>query len=60
MDGKGDGPSGLEAPANRGATMDRFEWALDGGETDAMTFIELTKAEKEAVVAYLQFLDEQP
>ncbi len=56
MNGEGDGPSGIGAPANAGATMDRFEWALDGGETDAMTFLKLTTAEKKAVVAYLQTL----
>lgn len=59
MDGKGAGPSGLGAPKNRGATRDMFEDALAGGETEAMTFIELTEAEKVAVLAYLQFLETQ-
>ncbi len=59
MEGEGDGPSGIGAPPNRGATKDRLEWALDGGETDAMTFIELKSKEKTAVLAYLKFLDEQ-
>ncbi|NQW22468.1 MAG: cytochrome c [SAR202 cluster bacterium] len=60
MDGKGDGPAGLGAPANRGSTRARFEWALGGGETGAMVFIQLNRAEKDAVMAYLDFLGEQP
>lgn len=60
MEGRGDGPADVGAPANRGATKDRLKWALGGGETDAMTFIKLTSTEIDAVVAYLQFLGEQP
>ena len=60
LDGKGNGPSGVGAPANRGATKDRLEWALDGGETDAMTFIKLSSKEKDAVLVYLAFLATQP
>ena len=60
LDGKGNGPSGVGAPANRGKSKDLFEAALAGGETEAMTFIKLTKAEKTAVLAYLQFLDTLP
>jgi mono/diheme cytochrome c family protein len=56
LQGEGDGPAGVGAPPNAGGTLERLDWALEGGETDAMTFIKLTKAEKEAVVAYLQFL----
>ena len=56
LQGEGDGPAGVGAPANAGGTMERLDWALEGGETDAMTFIKLTRAEKEAVVAYMQFL----
>lgn len=59
MDGEGDGPSGIGAPANKGATADRLDWALEGGETDAMTFIELSSKEKKAVLLYLKFLGEQ-
>jgi mono/diheme cytochrome c family protein len=59
MDGEGDGPSGMGAPANMGATADRLDWALEGGETDAMTFIELSSKEKKAVLLYLEFLGEK-
>ncbi len=59
MDGEGNGPSGVGAPPNKGATKDRLDWALEGGETDAMTFIDLSRKEKEAVLLYLKFLGEQ-
>ncbi len=60
MDGKGDGPAGVGAPANRGATRDRLKWALAGGETDAMSYFKLTNAEMDAVLEYLAFLAGQP
>lgn len=60
LDGRGDGPSGLGAPPNRGATGELLKWALDGGDTGAMLFIKLTNEEKDAVLAYLKYLGEQP
>ncbi|GEM_PF-2329742 len=65
LDGKGKGPAGVDAPPNRGKTEEQLRYALAGGVTDSgnpplMTFIKLTDEEIAAVVAYLQYLAEQP
>lgn len=59
LDGKGNGPAGLDAPANRGASEQMVRGALGGG-VDAMSYIKLTSTEITAVVAYLQWLATQP
>ena len=57
-DGKGDGPSMLGAPPNRGATEDMVQNAL--ASFPDMSFIKLTNDEIKAVVVYLAYLAEQP
>ena len=59
LDGKGQGPSGLAAPPNRGASEEKVRAALAGG-VPVMSFIKLTEDEITAVVAYLRYLGEQP
>lgn len=58
FDGKGAGPSGLNAPANRGKSETAVRDALKNAQM--MSFIKLTDEEITAVVAYLQYLNEQP
>jgi len=62
LDGKGDGPAGIGAPANRGLDMTKFKAAISDGESGAMEFLdgELTLSEREAVVEYLGWLGTQP
>jgi len=57
-DGKGDGPSMLGAPPNRGATEEMVRNAL--ASFPDMSFIKLTNDEIKAVVVYLAYLAEQP
>ena len=59
LDGKGQGPSGLNAPANRGAPEAKVRNALSGA-IPMMAFIKLTDDEIDAVVAYVQYLGTQP
>ena len=59
LDGKGQGPSGLGAPPNRGASESKVRAAL-AGAVPVMSFIKLTEEEITAVVAYLRYLGEQP
>ena len=59
LDGKGQGPSGLGAPDNRGASEGKVRAAL-AGAVPVMSFIKLTEDEIAAVVAYLRYLGEQP
>lgn len=58
MDGKGNGPSGVGAPANRGASSSMVKEALAGVEL--MDFIKLNSQEVQAIAAYLQYLNTQP
>jgi len=58
MDGKGAGPSGLSAPPNLGKSEVVVRGALK--DVELMGFIKLGDGEIEAVVAYLQYLSEQP
>lgn len=58
-DGKGGGISGLGAPDIRGAKEAKVRGALIGG-VPLMSFIKLSDEEITAVVAYLQYLNEQP
>ena len=51
--------AGDTAPDIRGATATKLRDALGGGAA-AMSFIELSSDEIDAVVAYLQYLNEQP
>ncbi|MBN4064836.1 hypothetical protein JYU04_03775 [Dehalococcoides mccartyi] len=62
LDGKGNGPAGIGAPANRGLSMSKFEAALTEGESGAMEFLQgvLTASEKKAVIEYLGWLETQP
>ena len=59
LDGKGGGISGLGAPDIRGAKEAKVRGALIGG-VPLMSFIKLSDEEITAVVAYLQYLNEQP
>ena len=59
FDGRGQGPSGEAAPDNRGASEEKVRNALKGG-VPLMSFIKLTDDEIKAVVAYLQYLNQQP
>lgn len=54
LDGKGGG-----APYIQGASKAQLRQALAGG-AQAMTFIKLNDAEVDAVVAYLEYLSQQP
>lgn len=58
MDGKGNGPAGVGAPANRGADETKVRAALD--TVELMSSVKLTDEEIKAVVAYLAFLGKQP
>ncbi len=62
LDGKGDGPAGVGAPSNRGASLSQFEAAITEGESGAMDFLDgqLTRSEKAAVIEYLAWLATQP
>ncbi|MBI4337597.1 MAG: cytochrome c [Chloroflexi bacterium] len=57
LDGKGSKTVG--APDNRGASEAQVRAAIDGGVA-MMSFIKLSDQEITAVVAYLQYLNEQP
>ena len=57
-DGKGEGVAGLGAPDIRGAPEAKVRAALGGG-VPLMSFIDLSDEEIEAVVAYLQYLNQQ-
>ena len=59
LDGKGNGTAGVGAPPNRGAAEAKVRAALSGG-VPLMSFIKLTEDEITAVVAYLQYLNDQP
>jgi len=59
LDGKGGGISGLGAPDIRDRKEAQVRGALTGG-VPLMSFIKLNDAEITAVVAYLQYLNEQP
>lgn len=60
LDGKGNGPAGVSAPPNRGATEDQFRKALVNPDS-VMTYIfKLSDEEIKALVAYLQYLNTQP
>ncbi len=58
MDGKGNGPAGVGAPANRGADEAKVRTALS--TVALMSSVKLTDDEIKAVVAYLAFLGKQP
>lgn len=58
LDGKGNGPAGVGAPANRGKTEGDVRNALVSVEL--MNIVKLTDAEITAVAAYLQYLNQQP
>jgi len=58
MDGKGNGPAGVGAPANRGADENLIREKL--GTVELMASVKLTDAEIKAVAAYLKFLATQP
>lgn len=58
LDGKGGGTSGVNAPPNRGKTEADVRQALL--VVRDMSFIKLTDAEINAVVAYLKYLNELP
>ncbi|MDA1279062.1 MAG: hypothetical protein O3B95_03345 [Chloroflexi bacterium] len=62
LDGKGDGPANVGAPANRGLDLAKFEAALTDGESGAMEFLQgkLTKSQTEAVIEYIGWLGTQP
>lgn len=62
LDGKGDGPAGIGAPANRGLDRAKFESALTDGESGAMEFLQgqLSKNETNAVLEYIAWLGTQP
>lgn len=53
LTGKGDGVSGVGAPNIRSATKAQIQGALAGG-VPLMSFISLTPAEIDAVLAYIQ------
>jgi len=57
--GGGKTKAGDTAPDIRGATATKLRDALGGGAA-AMSFIKLSTDEIDAVVAYLQYLNEQP
>jgi mono/diheme cytochrome c family protein len=59
LDGKGEGIAGLGAPDIRGKKEAQVRGALIGG-VPLMSFIKLSDEEITAVVAYLQYLNEQP
>lgn len=59
LDGKGGGTSGLGAPDIRDRKEAKVRGALSGG-VPLMSFIKLSEEEITAVVAYLQYLNEQP
>jgi mono/diheme cytochrome c family protein len=58
LDGKGKGTSGVDAPPNRGKSEAEVRKALS--TVGMMTFIKINDEEIKAVVAYLQYLKEQP
>lgn len=58
LDGKGNGPAGVGAPANRGADEARVRTAL--GAVELMSGVKLNDDEIKAVVAYLAYLGKQP
>lgn len=58
LDGKGSGTSGVGAPPNRGKSEAEVRAALMG--VPQMSFIKLSDDEIVAVVAYLQYLNQQP
>ncbi len=62
LDGKGDGPAGIGAPANRGLDRSKFDAAISDGESGAMEFLDgqLNNSEKDAVIEYLGWLGTQP
>ena len=57
-DGKGNGPSGVGAPPNRGLDEERVRTALKNVEM--MRIVKLNDDEIKAVVAYLAYLGKQP
>ncbi len=58
LDAKGGGPANVNAPNIRGATEQKFRAAAGGG-APLMTFIKLSDEEIEAVLTYIQYLDQQ-
>ena len=62
LDGKGNGPAGIGAPANRGMDKSKFDAAISDGESGAMEFLDgqLTSSEEKAVIEYLGWLGTQP
>lgn len=58
MDGKGAGPSGLNAPLIRGKTEVHVRGAL--ASIQMMSIVKLNDEEITAVAAYLQYLDTLP
>ncbi|MBI2916644.1 MAG: cytochrome c [Chloroflexi bacterium] len=59
LDGKGQGPAQVNAPNIRGKTEGDVRAAIQGG-VPMMGFLILTDEDITAVVAYLQYLNEQP
>lgn len=60
MDGKGNGPAGVGAPTIRGKMEGDVRAAISGGVPMMTTIITLNDEEISAVVAYMQYLSEQP
>jgi len=58
LDGKGSGPAGMAAADIAGADAARIQSAVNGG-VDVMSFIELSRAELEAVTAWIQTLGQK-
>jgi mono/diheme cytochrome c family protein len=60
LDGKGNGPAGVNAPNIRGKNEGDLRAAISGGVPMMTSVIKLNDDEIAAVVAYLQYLSEQP
>jgi len=58
LDGKGNGPAGVGAPANRGKTEEQVRNAL--ASVELMGIVKLSDGDVKAVAAYLQYLNQQP